>query len=137
MVAPRFCALPSPLPLSRWEGVLNPSVGLGCGKVFHFVRDSYIMVDRCRRADLARREKLHRFYLRHTDYINNWDLVDSSAEYLVRPFIVGRSCALLRRLIRSPNLWERRIAVLATFHCIKQGRAGETLWVARRLLRDP
>jgi 3-methyladenine DNA glycosylase AlkD len=95
------------------------------------------MVKQYKHADVAARGALHRLYLRHTRYVNNWDLVDSSAEYLVGPRIAGRPGPLLKRLIGSANLWERRIGVLATFHCIKQGRASEALWVARRLLQDP
>jgi 3-methyladenine DNA glycosylase AlkD len=95
-----------------------------------------IMVDQYKRADIAIRGKLHHLYLRHLRHINNWDLVDSSAEYLIGPYIAGRPGALLNRLVGSGNVWERRIGVLATFHCIKQGRTSETLWVARRLLQD-
>jgi 3-methyladenine DNA glycosylase AlkD len=95
-----------------------------------------IMVAQYRRGNAARRERLHRAYLRHTRFINNWDLVDCSAEHVVGPHIARRPRPLLRRLARSPLVWERRIALLATFHFIKNGHAGETLWLARQLLRD-
>jgi 3-methyladenine DNA glycosylase AlkD len=89
---------------------------------------------RARPADQARR---YRFYLRHTHCINNWDLVDVSAEKIVGPYLEHRSQAPLFRLARSPSVWERRIAVLATFHYIKRGRFDETLRLAQGLLRDP
>jgi 3-methyladenine DNA glycosylase AlkD len=95
-----------------------------------------IMVGQYRRGDAAYRERLYRTYLGHTRFINNWDLVDSSAEHIVGPHILQRPRPLLKKLARSPSLWERRIAMLATFHFIKNGEATETLWVARQLLCD-
>jgi 3-methyladenine DNA glycosylase AlkD len=95
-----------------------------------------IMVGQYQRGDAVQREQLHRLYLKHTRFVNNWDLVDSSAGYLIGPHIEGRPRPLLSRLARSPLVWERRIAVLATFHFIRNGSATETLWVARKLLRD-
>jgi 3-methyladenine DNA glycosylase AlkD len=70
--------------------------------------------------------------------INNWDLVDSSAEHIVGPEVrSGRAPrALLDDLAESPDLWERRVAVLATFDFIKHGDAAPTLALAERLLSD-
>jgi len=70
--------------------------------------------------------------------INNWDLVDSSAEHIVGPEVrSGRAPReLLDDLATSPRLWERRVAVLATFDLIKHGDAGPTLRLAEQLLTD-
>ena len=70
--------------------------------------------------------------------INNWDLVDSSAEHIVGPAVrTGRAPeALLDDLAASPDLWERRVAVLATFDFIKQGDAGPALRLCETLLSD-
>jgi 3-methyladenine DNA glycosylase AlkD len=89
------------------------------------------------RGDAARGRTLFELYLRRSDRINNWDLVDSSAEYIVGPHIGRRPSALLTRLSRSRSLWERRIAIIATFHDIKRGDAREALRMARALLDDP
>ena len=89
------------------------------------------------RGDGAAREKVYRLYLENTRFINNWDLVDSSAEHIVGAFLRDRGRGPLRRLAKSADLWERRIAVMATFHLIKRGEFGETLAVARALLSDP
>lgn len=89
------------------------------------------------RGDGAAREKIYRLYLKNTRFINNWDLVDSSAEHIVGAHLRGRARGPLLRLAKSADLWERRIAVLATFHFIKRGEFGATLDIARVLLSDP
>lgn len=68
--------------------------------------------------------------------VNNWDLVDSSAEHLLGEWLVDRDRSLLDDLAASPVLWERRVAVLATFAFIKRGDASTTLDLAARLLDD-
>jgi 3-methyladenine DNA glycosylase AlkD len=70
-------------------------------------------------------------------FINNWDLVDLTAPNIVGTHLEHRSQALLFAWARSAGLWKRRIAVLATFHYIRQRRFGESLRLARMLLDDP
>jgi 3-methyladenine DNA glycosylase AlkD len=89
------------------------------------------------RANAAEQEEIFRLYLENTRFINNWDLVDSSAPYIVGPHLSGRSREALRALAESSLLWERRIAVLATFCYIKEGDFSESLHIAGALLRDP
>jgi 3-methyladenine DNA glycosylase AlkD len=91
-----------------------------------------ILVEKYRRADEAGRQRIHELYLRSTRYINNWDLVDTSAEHIVGP----QPGAPFLRLAKSRSLWERRIAIIATFHFIKRGEFAPTLRIARQLLRD-
>ncbi len=86
--------------------------------------------------DEATRERVYRLYLDHTEWINNWDLVDISAPHIVGAFLEGRSSEPLYRLARSESLWERRIAILATFYFIRRGRFDDTLALARLLLGD-
>lgn len=68
--------------------------------------------------------------------INNWDLVDSSAEFIVGEHLYDRDRSLLDRLAASGSLWERRVAVLATFQFIKKGDPSTTFALAERLLGD-
>ncbi len=68
--------------------------------------------------------------------INNWDLVDSSSEYILGPWLFDRDRGLLRELAASSSLWERRVAVLATFGFIKRGDFSTTLELAELLLGD-
>ena len=86
--------------------------------------------------DESARADIYRTYLSHTRRINNWDLVDVSAEHIVGAHLLARSRRPLYRLARSRLLWDRRIAVMATFHFIKNGDFIETLLLAERLLGD-
>jgi len=95
-----------------------------------------LLVDGYDRGDGSRRERIHRAYLEHTRYINNWDLVDASAEHIVGPHLEAREIALLERLARSDDIWERRIAIISTFHFIKRNEFAPTLKIARLLLDD-
>jgi 3-methyladenine DNA glycosylase AlkD len=96
-----------------------------------------ILVRQYARAGPAGRATIYRLYMSHTQQINNWDLVDCSAEHIVGAHLRDRSRTPLLRLARSAVLWERRIAVMATFHYIKRGEFTETLRIARCLRDDP
>ena len=95
-----------------------------------------LLVEGYGRGDDSRRERIHRAYLDHTRYINNWDLVDASAGYIVGPHLDPGEIDLLERLARSDDIWERRIAIISTFHFIKRNEYGPTLKIARLLLED-
>lgn len=82
------------------------------------------------------RERIHLFYLRHTSRINNWDLVDLSAPHLVGTWLLDKDRALLYRLVRSSSLWERRIAILATFAFIRRNDFADALRIADLLKQD-
>ena len=88
------------------------------------------------RADAESQQRIYRLYLRRTDRINNWDLVDASAPQIVGAHLASRSRAPLRKLARSRNLWERRIAIVATLYFIRHDEFGDTLEIARMLLHD-
>jgi len=75
-------------------------------------------------------------YLASTARVNNWDLVDSSAPYLLGAWLLDRDSAVLDRLAGSPLVWDRRIAILATFAFIRADRFERSLELAERLLRD-
>ena len=95
-----------------------------------------ILVDMFRRGDEETRRAIYEFYLSRTASINSWDLVDVSAPHIVGAWLSGRSRAPLRRLAKSPVLWERRIAILATHYLIRHGEFEDTFAIADLLLRD-
>jgi len=109
-----------------------------------------LLVQAYRDGDGDVQRRIYELYLRSTKFLNNWDLVDCSAEHIVGAFLCSGGClsrsrsqyapetgaATLTALARSKSLWERRIAVLATFHFIKRGEFAPTLRIARLLLRD-
>ena len=84
----------------------------------------------------AEREAVYRSYLKHTEFINNWDLVDSSAEHIVGAHLFDKDRKPIYRLVRSKDLWERRIGVMATFHFVKRGDFSDILEIAESLLGD-
>ena len=96
-----------------------------------------LLVEQYRHGTDAERDAIYRAYLENTHYINNWDLVDSSAEHIVGSHLDPGKLAVLEELARSESLWERRIAMLATFHWIKQGQFRPALRMAKLLLKDP
>lgn len=96
----------------------------------------FILVGQYVRADARVRQTIHELYLRNTKSINNWDLVDASAAQIVGAHLETRDRRVLRRLARSTSLWERRIAMIATYHFIKQGDFRDALAVAELLLKD-
>jgi 3-methyladenine DNA glycosylase AlkD len=90
-----------------------------------------------RSGDEAMQRTIYSEYLRHTRWINNWDLVDVSAAPIVGAWLEGRSRAPLYKLARSRSLWERRVAIVATLQFIRRGESQETLKLAALLLDDP
>ncbi len=96
-----------------------------------------ILVLQYRRGTPETRQKIYVIYLKHTRYINNWDLVDTSAEHIVGAHLQERNRAPLYTLAVSSSLWERRISILSTFHYIKKKDFTDTLKIARILLHDP
>ena len=86
------------------------------------------------------RKKICEFYLANIKGINNWDLVDSSASDVVGGYLADLSLAqqkqFLTPLIKSTNIWERRIAMISTFYFIKKGNSDLALWTAKQLLKD-
>lgn len=76
------------------------------------------------------------FYVKNTQYINNWDLVDLSAPGIVGEHLLDKDRSVLYEWAKSENVWERRIAVLATFQFIKNNQFGDSLKIAEILLND-
>jgi len=95
-----------------------------------------ILVRQFHRADENLRKQIYDFYLAHTLFINNWDLVDGSAPYIVGPYLWKRDRSQLHVFAKSASLWERRIAIISTFYFIRQNDFDDALTIAERLLTD-
>ena len=95
-----------------------------------------ILVEQYRRGDAATRQAIYELYRRSMTTINNWDLIDVSAADIVGAHLDQRGDrrAVLESLARSTSLWERRLAMISTYHQIKQGRSEDALHVAGLLL---
>jgi 3-methyladenine DNA glycosylase AlkD len=100
----------------------------------------FLLMDQYARGTPPARAKIHKHYLaRIANHVNNWDLVDSSAAYLVGGHLAefsGGDTKLLDKLARDKNLWRRRVGIVATHHFIRKGSFGETLRISEALLGD-
>ena len=87
----------------------------------------------------AEKEKpaVYRVYLKNTRFINNWDLVDSSAQHIVGAYLLTRNRDPIYRLASSKSLWERRISIMSTFYFIKRNEFDDTLTLSEILKYDP
>jgi len=98
-----------------------------------------ILIEQYQRAtDLKIKGRLVDFYLQNTRRINNWDLVDLSVYKILGDYLwlVPNKKPLLLKLAASANLWERRLAMIATYAFIQKGRSTEALQIAKQLLND-
>jgi 3-methyladenine DNA glycosylase AlkD len=95
-----------------------------------------ILVRQFAAADERRRERIYTFYLTQTRFINNWDLVDGSAPYIVGRFLWSRDRSHLYVLAKSDSLWEKRIAILSTFYFIRQNDFRDALKISALLISD-
>ncbi|MBI1863119.1 DNA alkylation repair protein [Candidatus Microgenomates bacterium] len=86
--------------------------------------------------DEQTRKRIFEFYIKHRAYINNWDLVDSSASHIVGGYLHGKDAALLTKLAGSNSLWDRRIAMISTLYEIVAGTPHEGLRIATILVND-
>jgi 3-methyladenine DNA glycosylase AlkD len=96
-----------------------------------------ILVEQHRRGSAEVRARIHRIYLEHTRFVNGWDLVDTTAEHLVGPHVDPTDPTLPMRLAGSDSVWERRIAMMATFHWTRKWVFEPALSIADRLQGDP
>ncbi|MEW5917757.1 MAG: DNA alkylation repair protein [Gemmatimonadota bacterium] len=125
--------------------VARAARGMALGETLKLLRSKWhedrlvaliILVAMYQRAQPKERERIVAAYMRNTRYIDNWDLVDSSASYILGPHLENRSRATLYKLARSNNIWERRIAIITTAHFHRAGNAADTLAIAELLLDD-
>jgi 3-methyladenine DNA glycosylase AlkD len=97
----------------------------------------FILVRKFIKGDEEERGRIFSIVLANTGRINNWDLVDSSAPYIVGPWLIDKDRSVLDRLAESSLVWDRRIAIMATLAFIKAGDFHWTFRLSERLLRDP
>ena len=95
-----------------------------------------ILVSKYVKGNETAKKEIYKLYLNKTKYINNWDLVDVTAQHIVGDYLMDKNKAPLYSLVRSEDLWERRIAIMATFYFIRNERYEDTLKIAKILLSD-
>jgi len=95
-----------------------------------------ILISKYRKAEKSSREEILSFYLKNTENINNWDLVDLSAPRIVGDYLVNKERSILYKLAKSNCLWERRISILSTFIFIDNNDFEDALNISELLLHD-
>ena len=118
------------LPLSEAEQLLHSKL--------HEERQTVLMilVYQFRKGDETKRKKIYDLYLANTKYINNWDLIDLTAPAIIGGYLADKNRSILTKLAQSESLWERRIAMLATFQFIARNESDDALKVAELLVYD-
>lgn len=91
---------------------------------------------RDKKVSAEQKEQLYELYLKRHDRINNWDLVDRSAAYVVGGYLFDKDRQPLYELAKSKNVWERRTAIVATYFFIRQNEVDETFKIAELLVDD-
>jgi len=95
-----------------------------------------ILVEKFRKADQKGRREVFNFYIKNSKQVNNWDLVDLSAPRIVGEYLYSKDSKIVYKFSKSKNLWQRRIAMLATFNFIGKARFADALKIGRILLKD-
>mgnify|MGYP001070523984 FL=1 len=95
-----------------------------------------ILVIHYQKGDTELKQTIFQFYLTHINQINNWNLVDASAHWIVGAHLLDKDKTLLFTLTESTNLWEKRIAIVATWYFIRNNHFDCTLKLAEKLLFD-
>ncbi len=88
------------------------------------------------RATEKSKKKIVDFYLKSRKYINNWDLIDTSAPNIIGDWFSDKNRKVLYKLAKSRNVWDRRIAVVATYSFIKKEDFADTLLISEMYLSD-
>ncbi len=95
-----------------------------------------ILVIKFNKGNDKEKKEIINFYLKNTSKINNWDLVDLSADKLLGNYLLNKDRSILYKLARSLNIWERRISIISTFAFIKNNQFEDTLRISEILLND-
>lgn len=93
-----------------------------------------ILVLRYSKGSTSEQQQVVNLYLKHLDYVNNWDLVDTSAPYILGPYLFDKDRRVLFDLASSDHLWRQRVAIISTYYFIRQNDFTTTLQLAKLLL---
>jgi 3-methyladenine DNA glycosylase AlkD len=127
-VCKQFAALPLP----EIQKLLDSAVHE------HRLAAVIILSNQYKKADEAGKKAIYDLYLKNVydGRVNNWDIVDSSAHFIVGPYVEKHPSDILVKLAHSDNLWQRRVAMISTFHFLRSGDPDLTLQMAEILLHD-
>ena len=95
-----------------------------------------ILVEKYKKSDESGKKSIIDFYLSNAKRINNWDLVDLSADKILGNYLVDKDKSILYKLAESDSLWEKRISIVATLAFIKNNKFSDTVKISEILLND-
>jgi len=95
-----------------------------------------ILVDKFKKSSETEKGNIFNFYLKNTNNINNWDLVDLTSHKIVGEFLKNKKRDVLYRLAESTNLWEKRISIISCFAYLKDQDFNDALRISEILLND-
>jgi len=90
-----------------------------------------MLISKFSKGDETDRLKIYRLYMGNTRHVNNWDLVDISAGPIVGAYLADKDKQVIYNLAKLTNLWERRIAIVSTFHLIKNNDFSDALKITQ------
>lgn len=102
----------------------------------HRLTSLFILTDQYVKADKQKKEEIVNLYLDNTGFINNWDLVDSSAHKILGAWLIDKPRDILYSLAKSESIWERRISIISTFSFINEGDLADAVALAKILIND-
>ncbi|MBI2670455.1 DNA alkylation repair protein [Candidatus Woesearchaeota archaeon] len=94
------------------------------------------LVQKFQNGNEAIKKEIVNFYLKNTNKINNWDLVDLSADKILGAYLIDKDKSILYKLANSENIWKKRIAIISTFYFIKNNKFEDVLKISEILLKD-
>lgn len=95
-----------------------------------------ILCRKFHKANEKEKAEIFNFYMDNRHYIREWNGVDDSAPYIVGPYLLDKDKAILYQLVQSEVIWDRRIAIVATWWFIRNGEINDTLSLAKLVLQD-
>lgn len=95
-----------------------------------------ILVHNFEKGGEEEKKKVYEFYMKSLKHVNNWDLVDLTAGKIVGGYLFDKERSVLYDLANSKDLWEKRVAIIATFYFIAKGEFDDTLNISEMLLHD-
>lgn len=126
----QICKKYKDLPVNEIEKLLESPIHE------HRLAAVIIMRIQAERANSVLRKSLYDLYLRRADRVNNWDIIDISCHKIVGAYLADKDRAILYKLARSKQMWERRIAIVSTAHFISKNDLDDTFKLAEILLKD-
>ena len=121
----------------KYKNLSLPDINLLLKNKVHEVRliGLLILVWKYKNLEVKEKEKIVKFYLKNTKYINNWDWVDLSSHYILGNYLINqKNKNILIKLAKSKNLWEQRIAIVSTYALIRKRELEWTFKIAKMFL---